>query len=123
MESVQLRGAQILRDTGGVSQGRVSSLRVEEQLIDKLRLSFVDTEVETEALNLILMLPSSTPLLRSSQSSSLGSPINSIPAIKTDNLLSGPKMDVLKPGVKQVANAASRMWGVVASSAYDCCAL
>ncbi|KAL4640325.1 DENN domain-containing protein 4C [Arapaima gigas] len=56
-------------------------------------------------------------LVRSSPHGSLGSVINSISSIKMDNLLSGPKMDVLKSGMKQAANVASKVWGVV-SSAY-----
>lgn len=57
-----------------------------------------------------------TALVRSSQSGSLGSVINSISGIKMDGLLSGPKMDVFKSGMKQAANVASKMWGVVASA-------
>ncbi|XP_061131161.1 DENN domain-containing protein 4C isoform X2 [Syngnathus typhle] len=62
--------------------------------------------------------PSSTlaPLTKSSQGGSLGSVINSISAIKMDNLLSGPKMDVLKSGMKQAANVASKMWVAVATA-------
>uniref|UniRef100_A0A8B9QFG9 DENN domain containing 4C n=1 Tax=Apteryx owenii TaxID=8824 RepID=A0A8B9QFG9_APTOW len=33
-----------------------------------------------------------------------------------DNILSGPKMDVLKSGMKQAANVASKMWGAVTSA-------
>ncbi|XP_035283449.1 DENN domain-containing protein 4C [Anguilla anguilla] len=57
-----------------------------------------------------------TALVRSSQSGSLGSVINSISGIKMDSLLSGPKMDVLKSGMKQAANVASKVWGAVANA-------
>ncbi|XP_061664130.1 DENN domain-containing protein 4C isoform X2 [Syngnathoides biaculeatus] len=57
-----------------------------------------------------------SPLVKSSQGGSLGSVINSISAIKMDNLLSGPKMDVLKSGMKQAANVASKMWVAVATA-------
>uniref|UniRef100_A0AAY3ZZD0 DENN/MADD domain containing 4C n=1 Tax=Denticeps clupeoides TaxID=299321 RepID=A0AAY3ZZD0_9TELE len=60
-----------------------------------------------------------TALVRSSQNASLGSVINTISGIKMDALLSGPKMDVLKSGMKQAANVASKMWGVVASAYYS----
>ncbi|XP_076144653.1 DENN domain-containing protein 4C isoform X2 [Alosa pseudoharengus] len=58
-------------------------------------------------------------LVRSSQSASLGSVMNSISAIKMDSLLSGPKMDVLKSGMKQAATVASKVWGAVASAYYS----
>uniref|UniRef100_A0A4W5NRE8 DENN domain containing 4C n=1 Tax=Hucho hucho TaxID=62062 RepID=A0A4W5NRE8_9TELE len=57
-----------------------------------------------------------TALVRSSQSASLGSVINSISGMKMDTLLSGPKMDVLKSGMKQAGNLASKVWGAVASA-------
>lgn len=57
-----------------------------------------------------------TALVKSSQGGSLGSVINSISGIKMDTLLSGPKIDVLKSGMKQAANVASKMWGAVASA-------
>ncbi|KAB5579415.1 hypothetical protein PHYPO_G00194810 [Pangasianodon hypophthalmus] len=57
-----------------------------------------------------------TALVRSSQSGSLGSVINSISGIKMDALLSGPKVDMLKSGMKQAANVASKVWGAVASA-------
>ncbi|XP_075681907.1 DENN domain-containing protein 4C isoform X2 [Rhinoderma darwinii] len=57
-----------------------------------------------------------TALVRSSQHGSLGSVVNSIPGLKFDNLLTGPKMDVLKSSMKQAANVASKMWGAVASA-------
>uniref|UniRef100_A0A674EK94 DENN domain containing 4C n=1 Tax=Salmo trutta TaxID=8032 RepID=A0A674EK94_SALTR len=57
-----------------------------------------------------------TALVRSSQSGSLGSVINSISGMKMDTLLSGPKMDVLKSGMKQAGNLASKVWGAVASA-------
>ncbi|XP_057709856.1 DENN domain-containing protein 4C isoform X1 [Corythoichthys intestinalis] len=56
------------------------------------------------------------PLIKSSQGGSLGSVINSISAMKMDNLLSGPKIDVLKSGMKQAANVASKMWVAVATA-------
>ncbi|XP_053321873.1 DENN domain-containing protein 4C [Spea bombifrons] len=59
-----------------------------------------------------------TALVRSSQHGSLGSVVNSFPGLKLDSLLTGPKMDVLKSGMKQAANVASKMWGAV-SSAYS----
>uniref|UniRef100_A0A3B4CIV9 UDENN domain-containing protein n=1 Tax=Pygocentrus nattereri TaxID=42514 RepID=A0A3B4CIV9_PYGNA len=60
-----------------------------------------------------------TALVRSSQSGSLGSVINSISGIKMDALLSGPKVDMLKHGMKQAANVASKVWGAVASAYYS----
>lgn len=57
-----------------------------------------------------------TALVKSSQGGSLGSVINSISAMKMDTLLSGPKIDVLKSGMKQAANVASKVWGAVASA-------
>ncbi|XP_051922791.1 DENN domain-containing protein 4C isoform X2 [Hippocampus zosterae] len=57
-----------------------------------------------------------SPLVKSSQGGSLGSVINSISAIKMDNLLSGPKIDVLRSGMKQAANVASKMWVAVATA-------
>ncbi|KAM9330665.1 DENN domain-containing protein 4C [Gastrophryne carolinensis] len=54
-----------------------------------------------------------TTLVRNSPHGSLGSVVNSL---KFDNLLTGPKMDVLKSGMKQAANVASKMWGAVASA-------
>ncbi|KAI2662307.1 DENN domain-containing protein 4C [Labeo rohita] len=57
-----------------------------------------------------------TALVKSSQSSSLGSVINSISGIKMDSLLLGPKVDMLKSGMKQAANVASKMWDAVASA-------
>ncbi|KAM8960536.1 DENN domain-containing protein 4C [Pelodytes ibericus] len=63
-----------------------------------------------------------TALVRSSPHGSLGSVVNSFPGLKLDSLLMGPKMDVLKSGMKsgmkQAANVASKMWGAV-SSAYN----
>uniref|UniRef100_A0A671PTT3 UDENN domain-containing protein n=1 Tax=Sinocyclocheilus anshuiensis TaxID=1608454 RepID=A0A671PTT3_9TELE len=60
-----------------------------------------------------------TALVKSSQSSSLGSVINSISGIKMDSLLLGPKVDMLKSGMKQAANVASKMWDAVASAYYS----
>ncbi|XP_069782654.1 DENN domain-containing protein 4C isoform X5 [Narcine bancroftii] len=57
-----------------------------------------------------------TALVRNTQHGSLGSMVTSISGFKFDNLLSGPKIDVLKSGMKQAANVASKMWGVVASA-------
>lgn len=57
-----------------------------------------------------------TALVKSSQGGSLGSVINSFSGIKMDHLLSGPKIDVLKSGMKQAANVASKVWGAVASA-------
>uniref|UniRef100_A0A8C9T390 DENN domain containing 4C n=1 Tax=Scleropages formosus TaxID=113540 RepID=A0A8C9T390_SCLFO len=37
-------------------------------------------------------------------------------SLSMDNLLSGPKMDVLKSGMKQAASVASKVWGAVASA-------
>ncbi|XP_055555600.1 DENN domain-containing protein 4C isoform X4 [Falco cherrug] len=47
---------------------------------------------------------------------SLGSVVTTLSNLKLDNILSGPKMDVLKSGMKQAANVASKMWGVVTSA-------
>ncbi|XP_072010090.1 DENN domain-containing protein 4C isoform X2 [Engystomops pustulosus] len=57
-----------------------------------------------------------TALVRSSPHGSLGSVVNSIPGLKLDHLLTGPKMDVLKSSMKQAANVASKVWGAVASA-------
>lgn len=57
-----------------------------------------------------------TALVRSSQSASLGSVINTISGIKMDSLLSGPKVDMLKSGMKQAANVASKVWVAMASA-------
>ncbi|XP_044127571.1 DENN domain-containing protein 4C isoform X1 [Bufo gargarizans] len=57
-----------------------------------------------------------TALVRNTQHGSLGSVVNSLPGLKFDNLLTGPKMDVLKSSMKQAANVASKMWGAVASA-------
>uniref|UniRef100_A0A8C0FQ23 DENN domain containing 4C n=1 Tax=Bubo bubo TaxID=30461 RepID=A0A8C0FQ23_BUBBB len=59
-----------------------------------------------------------TGLGRSSPHGSLGSVVTTLSSLKLDNILSGPKMDVLKSGMKQAANVASKMWGVV-TSAYN----
>ncbi|XP_020822957.1 DENN domain-containing protein 4C isoform X2 [Phascolarctos cinereus] len=55
-------------------------------------------------------------LVRTSQHGSLGSVVTSLSGIKLDNILSGPKIDVLKSGMKQAATVASKMWGAVASA-------
>uniref|UniRef100_A0A663N686 DENN domain containing 4C n=1 Tax=Athene cunicularia TaxID=194338 RepID=A0A663N686_ATHCN len=57
-----------------------------------------------------------TGLGRSSPHGSLGSVVTTLSSLKLDNILSGPKMDVLKSGMKQAANVASKMWGVVTSA-------
>ncbi|XP_018412367.1 PREDICTED: DENN domain-containing protein 4C [Nanorana parkeri] len=57
-----------------------------------------------------------TALVRNSQHGSLGSMVNSLPGLKLDHLLTGPKMDVLKSSMKQAATVASKMWGAVASA-------
>lgn len=57
-----------------------------------------------------------TGLSRSSPHGSLGSVVTTLSNLKLDNILSGPKMDVLKSGMKQAANVASKMWGVVTSA-------
>ncbi|XP_075787613.1 DENN domain-containing protein 4C isoform X3 [Pelodiscus sinensis] len=51
----------------------------------------------------------------SSQHGSLGSVVTTLSNLKLDNILSGPKIDVLKSGMKQAANVASKMWGAVTS--------
>ncbi|XP_006976037.1 DENN domain-containing protein 4C isoform X2 [Peromyscus maniculatus bairdii] len=55
-------------------------------------------------------------LVRSSPTSPLGSVVNSLSGLKLDNILSGPKIDVLKSSMKQAATVASKMWGAVASA-------
>ncbi|KAL2781536.1 DENN domain-containing protein 4C [Daubentonia madagascariensis] len=55
-------------------------------------------------------------LVRSSPHGSLGSVVNSLSGLKLESILSGPKMDVLKSGVKQAATVASKMWGAVTSA-------
>ncbi|XP_052557546.1 DENN domain-containing protein 4C isoform X4 [Tympanuchus pallidicinctus] len=57
-----------------------------------------------------------TGLSRSSPHGSLGSVVTTLSNLKLDNILSGPKMDVLKSGMKQAASVASKMWGVVTSA-------
>ncbi|KAJ7424803.1 DENN domain-containing protein 4C [Willisornis vidua] len=57
-----------------------------------------------------------TGLGRSSPHGSLGTVVTTLSNLKLDNILSGPKMDVLKSGMKQAANVASRMWEVVTSA-------
>ncbi|NXW58839.1 DEN4C protein, partial [Eurystomus gularis] len=57
-----------------------------------------------------------TGLGRSSPHASLGSVVTTLSNLKLDNILSGPKIDVLKSGMKQAANVASKMWGVVTSA-------
>ncbi|NXU81100.1 DEN4C protein, partial [Oreotrochilus melanogaster] len=57
-----------------------------------------------------------TGLGRSSPHGSLGSVVTTLSNLKLDNILSGPKMDVLKSGMKQAATVASKMWGVVTSA-------
>ncbi|XP_068858491.1 DENN domain-containing protein 4C isoform X3 [Aphelocoma coerulescens] len=57
-----------------------------------------------------------TGLGRSSPHSSLGTVVTTLSNLKLDNILSGPKMDVFKSGMKQAANVASKMWGVVTSA-------
>ncbi|XP_069482063.1 DENN domain-containing protein 4C isoform X2 [Ambystoma mexicanum] len=61
---------------------------------------------------------SMSALIRSTQHGSLGTVVKSLSGLKVDQFLSGPKIDVLKSGMKQAANAASKMWGAV-SSAYN----
>ncbi|XP_066469362.1 DENN domain-containing protein 4C [Tiliqua scincoides] len=53
---------------------------------------------------------------RHSPQASLGAVVTSLSALKLDHILSGPKMDVLKSGMKQAANVASKVWGAVASA-------
>ncbi|CAH6790513.1 Dennd4c [Phodopus roborovskii] len=60
--------------------------------------------------------PSLSALVRSSPNSSLGSVVNSLSGLKLDNILSGPKIDVLKSSMKQAATVASKMWVAVASA-------
>ncbi|XP_025047547.1 DENN domain-containing protein 4C isoform X7 [Alligator sinensis] len=57
-----------------------------------------------------------TGLGHSPQHGSLGSVVTTLSSLKLDNILSGPKIDVLKSGMKQAANVASKMWGAVASA-------
>ncbi|XP_063151098.1 DENN domain-containing protein 4C isoform X2 [Candoia aspera] len=59
-----------------------------------------------------------TGLGRSSPHASLGAVVTSLSGLKLDHILSGPKIDVLKSGMKQAANVASKVWGAV-SSAYS----
>lgn len=57
-----------------------------------------------------------TGLSRSSPQAAFGSVVTSFSGLKLDHILSGPKIDVLKSGMKQAANVASKMWGAVASA-------
>ncbi|KAM5330379.1 DENN domain-containing protein 4C isoform 1-T3 [Glossophaga mutica] len=57
-------------------------------------------------------------LVRSSPHGSLGSVVNSLSGLKLDNILSGPRIDVLKSGMKQAATVASKVW-VAMASAYN----
>ncbi|XP_044283875.1 DENN domain-containing protein 4C isoform X1 [Varanus komodoensis] len=59
-----------------------------------------------------------TGLGRTSPQASLGAVVTTLSGLKLDHLLSGPKIDVLKSGMKQAANVASKVWGAV-SSAYS----
>ncbi|XP_023571586.1 DENN domain-containing protein 4C isoform X2 [Octodon degus] len=59
--------------------------------------------------------PSLSALMRSSHGS-LGSVVNSLSGLKLDNILSGPRIEVLRSSVKQAATAASKVWGAVASA-------
>ncbi|XP_063107797.1 DENN domain-containing protein 4C isoform X2 [Cavia porcellus] len=54
-------------------------------------------------------------LMRSSHGS-LGSVVNSLSGLKLDNILSGPKIDVLKSSMKQAATVASKVLVAVASA-------
>ncbi|KAM6169181.1 DENN domain-containing protein 4C [Rhynchocyon petersi] len=54
-------------------------------------------------------------LVRSSPHGSLGSVVNSLSGLKLDNILSGPKINVLKCSMKQAATAAGKMWEAVTS--------
>ncbi|XP_045145042.1 DENN domain-containing protein 4C isoform X2 [Echinops telfairi] len=60
--------------------------------------------------------PSLSAFVRSSPHGSLGSVVNSLSGLKLDNILSGPKIDVLKSSMKQAATVASKMWVAVASA-------
>ncbi|KAJ6669518.1 hypothetical protein lerEdw1_000066 [Lerista edwardsae] len=53
---------------------------------------------------------------RHSPQASLGAVVTSLSGLKLDHILSGPKIDVLKSGMKQAANVASKVWGAVASA-------
>ncbi|NXH50858.1 DEN4C protein, partial [Dicaeum eximium] len=57
-----------------------------------------------------------TGLGHSSPHGSLGTVVTTLSNLKLDSILSGPKMNVLKSGMKQAANVASKMWGVVTSA-------
>ncbi|XP_006881342.1 PREDICTED: DENN domain-containing protein 4C [Elephantulus edwardii] len=54
-------------------------------------------------------------LVRSSPHGSLGSVVNSLSGLKLDNILSGPKINVLKVSMKQAASAAGKVWEAVTS--------
>uniref|UniRef100_A0AAR2KL88 DENN/MADD domain containing 4C n=1 Tax=Pygocentrus nattereri TaxID=42514 RepID=A0AAR2KL88_PYGNA len=60
-----------------------------------------------------------TPGSTGQRSSSLTALVRSSQSIKMDALLSGPKVDMLKHGMKQAANVASKVWGAVASAYYS----
>uniref|UniRef100_A0A8D2QSI8 DENN domain containing 4C n=1 Tax=Zosterops lateralis melanops TaxID=1220523 RepID=A0A8D2QSI8_ZOSLA len=57
-----------------------------------------------------------TGLGRSSPHGSLGTVVTTLSNLKLDNILSGPKIDVLRSSMKQAANVASKVWGVVTSA-------
>lgn len=57
-----------------------------------------------------------TGLGLSSPHGSLGTVVTTLSNLKLDNILSGPKIDIFKSGVKQAANVASKMWEVVTSA-------
>ncbi|XP_053227777.1 DENN domain-containing protein 4C isoform X1 [Podarcis raffonei] len=59
-----------------------------------------------------------TGLGKTSPQASLGAVVTTLSGLKLDHILSGPKMDVLKSGMKQAAHVASKVWGAV-SSAYS----
>ncbi|KAF5907052.1 DENN domain-containing protein 4C isoform X1, partial [Clarias magur] len=127
-QEAQCKGNQVDSSSAKQSMGRRSSLPagpVKTELLETPKSSPAVTRSKTFASK-SPKTPSSdgqrssslTALVRSSQSASLGSVINTISGIKMDSLLSGPKVDMLKSGMKQAANVASKMWGAMASATY-----
>ncbi|XP_063770244.1 DENN domain-containing protein 4C isoform X2 [Pseudophryne corroboree] len=127
--SIELRSTESVKETGNPNQGsleRRSSLptdsipppdvQSENQKNSVSRSKTFTTSPKHHLRNQKERSLSLTALFHNSQHGSLGSVVNSLPGLKLDHLLTGPKMDVLKSSMKQAATVASKMWGAVASA-------
>ncbi|XP_069818150.1 DENN domain-containing protein 4C isoform X2 [Dendropsophus ebraccatus] len=127
--SMELRSKDSAKESGNHSQGTIerrSSLptdsipppdvQCENQKNSVSRSKTFTTTPKHHLKNQKERSLSLTALVRNTQHGSLGSVVNSLPGLKFDNLLTGPKMDVLKSSMKQAANVASKVWGAVASA-------